>query len=476
MAIASEQEAKAAKLLADENAKIAKVQEAKAKENAIKANREKDRADIAKLQAEKNEKESIRQRYLAIAKSMAIKSKELNNDPEQEALLAQQAFNFNSNYGGYEYDNDIYSGLYYALKAEKDPLTLSLAAHEKGAARALVTSKNTNHIFSGGSDGKIIQWNYSNGGWVAQEVVPDRSKSQEWYQIYSMDISPDGNWLIAGGLNFANAKNNYAELYDLRNPGKAPKKIYGFVQSVENISFTADGKGFYARDNSGHSIKYSDLNSAKEVVQSKEKIVAIDLSRDGKKIAGVSDDGNLYVWDSSNNFSLTTTKMPNNRLTAVSYSPDGSLIIVGNEGGRVWITKAGIVTRELSGHTSAIEQIKYNHAGNFMVTAGKDYKMRLWNMSKLNYQPTLLSEHDWVWSVTFSPDDEQLMAGIHSVKETVIGQVDQTIHAYPTKIKTMSGLLCNYLKRNMSDEEWVTYVAEDLNKEKTCAALPENNK
>jgi WD40 repeat protein len=477
LAVENEQAATAAKLLADQNAQRAKEQEALAKENAAKATIEKDRANLEKLRAEANEKESNRLSYLATAKAMAIKSKELN-DSTQEALLAQQAFIFNDTYGGEEYDNDIYSGLYYALKALKDPLTKSLAAHEKGAARALVTDKKSNHIFSGGSDGKIIQWNFKNGSWIAQEIVPDRSKiASQWYQIYSMDISPDGNWLIAGGLNFSNAKNNYAELYDLKNHG-GPKRISGFVQSVENVIFTPDGKGFYARDNSGHSIKYSDLSSAKEVIQSKEKIIAIDLNRDGKKIAGVGEDGNLYVWDASNNFAVTSYRMPDIRLTAVSYSPDGSQIIVGNERGRIWITKGGIVSKELSGHTSAIEQIKYNHAGNFIATASKDYKMRLWNMDprKLNQPPTLLSEHDWVWSVTFSPDDEQLMAGIHSVKETKVNQFDQTIHAYPTKIKTMSGLLCNYLKRNMTKEEWETYVREDLTYEKTCAALPDNNK
>ena len=475
LAIASEAEAKAQKVIADQNAEKARQQEILAKRNEQTAKEAEKVATNEKKRAEMNEKEAQRQAYLAIAKSMAIKSKELN-DPEQEALLAQQAFNFNINYGGYEFDNDIYSGLYYALKAEKDPLTNSLQAHEKGAARALVTDKKNSHIFSGGSDGKIIKWNYSNGTWVAQELVPDRSKLSEWYQVYSMDISPDGNWLIAAGLNFANAKNNYAELYDLKNPKTPAKKIYGFIQAIENVSFTADGKGFYARDNSGHSVKYSDLNTAKEVIQSKEKITAIDVSRDGKKIAGVGDDRNLYVWDASNNYSVTTYRMPDDRLTAVSYSPDGGLIIVGNERGLVWITKAGVVTRELSGHISSIEQIKYNNAGNFMVTASKDYKMRLWNMNKLNYQPTLLSEHDWVWSVTFSPDDEQLMAGIHSVKETKVGQVDQTIHAYPTKIKTMSGLLCGYLKRNMNKEEWDMHVRDDLPYEKTCASLPDNYK
>ncbi|MBT1712649.1 hypothetical protein KK062_30735, partial [Fulvivirgaceae bacterium PWU5] len=54
-------------------------------------------------------KESLRQRYIAIAKAMAIKSKELNGDKDQQSLLAQQAFNFNNEYGGYAFDNDIYN-------------------------------------------------------------------------------------------------------------------------------------------------------------------------------------------------------------------------------------------------------------------------------------------------------------------------------------------------------------------------------
>lgn len=452
-------------------------QKVKAEENEQLAKKNEQQARTAEAEAKRQEEEARRRRYLAIAKSMAIKSIDLSNDPEQEALIAQQAFNFNANNGGYEFDNDIYRGLYYGLKNQKEPhpLTKSLEAHTKGAARALVTRNNINHIYSGGSDGKIIEWNYAGESWQAREIVPDRTKTSG-YQVYAMDISPDGKLLLAGGLYFADANNNYVELYDLKNSSAKPTIIPGFRQAVENLTFTPDGKGFYARDNAGYSIKFSDLKTAKEVITSKEKIVAISMSSDGKKIAGAGDNGNLYVWDVQNNYQVVSYKMPDTRLTAVTFSPDNKLIIIGNERGRVWITNNGIITRELTGHTSAIEEIKYNHAGNFMATASKDYSIRLWNMKQLNQSPTLLSEHDWVWSVAFSPDDEQLMAGIHSVQETVVGKVDQTIHAYPTKIKTMSSLLCGYTERNMNTEEWNSYVGEDLPYEKTCANLPVNNK
>jgi WD40 repeat protein len=481
-AVVAQKEALAAKILADENAEKARQQEALAKQQQNRAEKNekiaKDKEAEAKRQeaeAKRQEAESRRRQYLATAKAMAIKSKELKNDPEQEALLAQQAYNFNSANDGYTYDNDIYGGLYDALKNQPTPhpLTKSLEGHNN-AVRALVTHVKGNLIYSGGSDGKIIQWNYSTAGWLPKEIVPDRSKSPVWYQVYTMDISPDGGWLLAGGLNAADAKRNYVELYDLKNLS-SPKRISGFIDAVENISFTPDGKGFYARDNSGRSIKYSDLSSAKEVIQSKEKIVAMDVSTDGSKIAGVSDEGNLYVWDTKNNFAVTTYKMPTARLTGLAFSPDGSLIIVGNEGGRLWITRGGVISRELTGHTSAIEEIKYNHEGKFMATASKDKTIRMWNMSMLNQPPTLLSEHDWVWGMAFAPDDEQIMAGIHSVQETTVGKVDYTIHSFPTKINTMANLLCGFVKRNMNGEEWETY-AGDLKYEKTCENYPANNK
>jgi WD40 repeat protein/energy-coupling factor transporter ATP-binding protein EcfA2 len=453
--------------LAIKNAAIAKQNEAKATESE----------KVAKLneqKALKAEADALAKTYLATAKSMALKSQELGNDPELEAIVAQQAYNFHTKYNGYKQDNDIYRGLYYALKNQKPdphPLTRSLAAHTNGAARALATHLPNNHIYSGGSDGKIIQWNFVSGSWVAKEIVPDRSKTQEWYQVYSMDVSPDGNFLVAAGLLSSSALNNYVELYDLRNPGAPAKKIYGFVQAVENVQFTPDGKGFYARDNAGRSIKYSDLSTAKEVIKPAEKIVAIDLSADGKKIAGIGDGGNLIIWATSN-FAASTYKMPTNQLTAVSFNPDASLVVVGNGNGRVWIyTSSGTQLRELAGHTGAIEQIKYNHAGTSMVTASKDYSIRLWNVKELNQAPTLLSEHDWVWSVAFSPDDEQLIAGINTVKENINTPTDQTIHAYPTIVTEMANLLGAYTKRNMTQDEWTNY-AQGVDYEKTFDNYP----
>lgn len=480
-AIAEENEAlaNAARAEAVKNADEAKRQEGIALKNADAARKAQTLAEKNEALAKEQEARAQAERYRAIAKAMAIKSKELGNNPEQEALIAQQAHNFNDKYKGYKYDNDIYNGLFRALANNEDPMTKSLEGHLKGAARALETRVNSNHIYSGGSDGRIIRWTLDNSGKWNSEIIEDGRTD---YLVFTLDISADESLLAAGGSYPANRNANFVELYDLKNPGNPKKKITGFLSDIGDIHFTNDNKGFYARDNSGHSIKYSDLSTAKEVISSKEKINYLDLSPDGKRLVGAGNEGNLYIWNIANNYEQTVYKIDNagRGLTAAAFAPDGRMIIVGNVYGLLRIVDTGIVIRELSGHTSAIEHIKFNFAGTFMATSSKDFSIRLWEYSKPEMPPMVLSDHDWVWGVAFTPNDEQLMAGINSVKEEIgtTGNLksNQTIHAWPTNIRSMSDKLCSYTKRNMSKEEWNLYVGEDLPYLKTCENLPENNK
>lgn len=457
--------------IAEEQRGIAVKNEKLAKENAERANVEKQRAEqnaiIAKANEERAKAEEQRARelrYRAIAKAIAIKSVQLS-DPEQEGLLAQQAFNFNVAFKGYLYDDDIYGGLYNALKKYDDPLTKNLSGHANNV-RALVTRVPGNQIFSGGGEGKILRWTYQNNQWVSEVLAGERPNRL----IASIDVSKDGNWLVAGGsFNLSDPKNNFVELYDLRNVGSAPKIIKGFVGEVNNLHFTAENNGFYARDNEGYSIRYSDLSTAKEVVSSKEKIRNIDLSPDGKTLAGAGDSGKsgtLYTWDTQT-YTAKAVYQNQGGVTAVCFGPDSKTIIIGDNRGLVKIIFNGFVMRELAGHTSMIQDIKYNHSGTFFATASKDKTVRLWNVKVLKEQPIKLADHpNWVWSIAFTPDDQQLLAGTQ----------EQIVKSWPTRVETMSNKLCTLVKRNMTKDEWDIFVSEDLKYERTCENLPENDK
>lgn len=479
----SEKEARQAEALARQKQKEAEEAtvraqraEARANDNLKLAEERRKEAEQQRLLAVKAREEAEQQRLLAQAKAMAIKSKELGSDAVQQALVAQQAYKFNTANGGNPFDDDVFNGLYRAIDNPKwdAPLTKSLEGHTKGAARALITRAQQKEIYSGGSDGRILRWTPSGGTWKADSISGGRTD----YQVYSIDVSHDDALLIAGGATTGDITQNYIELYDLKNPGP-PKKVYGFT-GVETVEFSLLQKGAFVRDQSGYSIKFTDFTNVTEVVKPKEKITTISLSPDGRKLAGAGNGGTLFIWDITSNYAEKVAIKISNPITSVAWAPDGSRrLVFGDNTGQVRIITedTNLAARTLSGHTAHIEQIVFNNAGNFLATTSRDGRVRLWNWMKLGDNPIVLYDTnlgDWIWSAAFSPDDEQLMVGIHSNSVNP----KETIHVYPTKISTMSNSLCTYIDRNMTQDEWDNFAggSAGIKYQRTCENFPANNK
>ena len=234
--------------------------------------------------------------------------------------------------------------------------------------------------------------------------------------------------------------------------------------------------GAYVRDQAGKSIKFTDFNTVREVIVPKEKIHTIAMSYDGNKLAGAGESGTLYIWDIKNNYAERIAYKNTHDLTAIAFAPDNRNIIFGNEDGEVKVLLEGsnLQPKRLTGHLAHIEQIVFNNAGTFLATTSRDHTVRIWNWNKLADPPIVLKDKEqdeWVWSATFTPDDEQLMIGVRSPVE----KSKETIHVWPTKIYTMASSLCGYVGRNMTQDEWTTYASE-LPYERTCDKFPANNK
>ncbi|GAA0192032.1 hypothetical protein GCM10009122_54760 [Fulvivirga kasyanovii] len=450
--------AEAGENLAKNNEKLAIDAQKIAEDNAIIAIENEKAAIAAKAKAD-------RLRYLAIAKAMAIKSTQMRDEQATlKGLLAQQAYIFNTKNEGDRYDHDIYDGLYEALKSLQDPLVKSLGGHDKGI-RAVVSNENGNYIYSSDTQGKILRWNLKGVNRVADTL----RNSKSGRIIRTLAVSSDNKWLAAGGEFEKDSKGSFIELFDLNNVGSAPKKISGFDGDVWNLLFTPDNKGLIALDNEGKSIKYSNLTSVSEIVAVPFRLNDIDLSSDGKWLVGVGNNGKVMLYDVQNNYKASEIYSNNTRLWAVAISPVDHVVAIGDESGLIKTFKlfSNEPAKSLIGHISPINDITFSKDRRFIASASKDKTVRLWNRENLNAQPITLSDHPtWVWTIAFSPDDEQILAG---TQETVV-------RAWPTKIETMADKICDQIDRNMNDEEWKTYVGDDpdLKYERTCENLPSN--
>jgi WD40 repeat protein len=412
----------------------------------------------AEKEAQNQRKNAFSMRMLSIAKSMAIKSVTLN-DATQKGLVAQQAYLFNKKYNGKEHDPDIYDAMYNAVKKLKDESFNSFREHTQNV-RALVSTYRGSHIFSAGSDGKIFRWN-------TRQTQNNFTLLHESPMLVhkALAISSDEKTLVSGG------DYGYLQLFDLSNPSAQPRILKGKVEQTWFLGFTYDNKGIIS-GGTEKKIYYWDQKSSRELYSSDIKINTIAASPTKNIIVAGNAQGQIIRIDLDNNNEATVIyedlqKIP---VVSISYDKQGVLLAVGNEKGivRIWDMEKNELRAALIGHTARINNIRFSNDSKRLATGSFDKTVRIWDIQHIQeardglfaYDPPIvLKDHDdWVWSISFSPDGEKLLAGCK----------DNLIRVWPTNINSMAHVVCEKISRNFTNKEWDQFVADDIDYQKTC--------
>lgn len=96
----------------------------------------------------------------------------------------------------------------------------------------------------------------------------------------------------------------------------------------------------------------------------------------------------------------------------VAFSPNGRLLAIaaGNDV-RLWSLAGHTVAAVLTGHTSRVSGVVFNHAGDIVASVSEDQTVRLWRVTGPNPNRQLATLPGPLSSIAFSHDDRTLVAG-----------------------------------------------------------------
>ncbi len=397
------------------------------------------------------QKDADRRRYLAIAAAISEVSHEVH-DPELSKLLAIQAHRFNLKYDGYIYDPKIHFALTKALEYEGG-LPEKIKPASKSAQR-IISPSSSQVLFCMGKDKVLTKLLRQADTWRIENILQLNSSC-----LPETAVVNDSGDLLAVGTNA-----DVIEVYDLTRPNLKPKIISIGKQSIQQIVFIPQGKGFYILANDGLLVLRYDLKKIEEVINLKDPIKKLDIATDGSQLVGLNALGNFYLWDRSfreRTFSINKYGPPTDFMCT-----NESNIIISNKAGEILIYNNEQLRRILYGSRSAISHVRLSYNKKFLAAATQDNFVLIWDVNQLKERPVRIQQSSSIAGLAFSPDDQSIVvSGINPTGQN-------SIYIWPLSQAQMAELLCTKIKRNLTQEEWEIYVAEDLPRESTCPSLP----
>jgi len=157
-----------------------------------------------------------------------------------------------------------------------------------------------------------------------------------------------------------------------------------------------------------------------------DQVGGLAFSPDGAILAVPGEAGRVTLWDPLSGEQLLSVREDSSAAVDLAFSPDGRLLATGNLNGtaRVWDLASREIVITLRGHTGPVYGIEFSPDGRLIATAGDDGTVRLWSAETGGELQTFYGHEEMVLNVSFSPDGRRLASGSKD-NTTIIWDISQ---------------------------------------------------
>lgn len=182
---------------------------------------------------------------------------------------------------------------------------------------------------------------------------------------------------------------------------------------VFSVTYTPDNK-LLASAGADQTIRIWQVENGQEVRQltgHTGSVRSTAFSPDSQWIASGSEDRSVRIWDVKSGEQIRQLNGHTSDVTSVRFSPDGKQIVSASEDGtvRIWDVASGREVHHLLGHIGTVWSAAFSPNGQLIVSGGADRTARVWEVASGKEVEQLTDHQSTVWSTTFSPDGEQIM-------------------------------------------------------------------
>lgn len=251
----------------------------------------------------------------------------------------------------------------------------TLRGHTRGVLH-IDFSPDGKTLASSARDSQVLLWNVATG--EKRATIADHAGA-----VSAAHFSRDGKSLVTAG------DDRTVKVFD--SNGKLRFSLSGHQQPVIAAALGADAKvlfsggGLWGNTSRQGEVKAWDLETRRElwsIPNDLGGVWGLDLSPDGKQLAGASLDGTLRIWNAANGTSLAVLKGHTKQAIWVDYMPDGKFLASSSLDGtvRLWDAATYKETALINAHVPSVQRLAFAPRERVLATCGHDDSVRIWRL------------------------------------------------------------------------------------------------
>jgi WD40 repeat protein/tRNA A-37 threonylcarbamoyl transferase component Bud32 len=275
----------------------------------------------------------------------------------------------------------------------------------RGWVGAVAFKPDGTRLVSASQDQTVRVWDANTGA----EVVVLKGHTGEVFNVA----------YISGGSEIVSvSRDGTVRLWDARAAERGGV-LSGHASYVYSVAFHPDGERVASAAWDG-TVRVWDATSGRQIAlldHGKNKIVtAVAFNPAGNLLATRARDG-VRLWDTITLREVHRWDVKHNswKDPRLAFSPDGTLLATGREGGTVlvWDVASRKEFAEFRGHQDEVRDLAFSPDGRWLATSGDcgDLTIRVWDLAGKKEHRVLTGHTDCVYALAFSPDGARLASG-----------------------------------------------------------------